>query len=262
MVSAFRIVIDHLVRSPLDATAVLSHSLIRRSPWCKLETAIGRQVAFAPEDPNPLAYDVIPMRRSSNEQARPGDETATAYCVPILERVMERYPQPLCGGGDQAARTPASSGSGAPTAGQEKYEVVALVLTRTRDMASDVTVGFAAAAAAAVGARVLGTLFAVSCWCACVGPGRPDLPGYLQIAFPDVDSVQLLSREDGRSLAVSYLSYLRARGSALFRHTWLESSMYQHGFVRFLLPLDCAKSPSSLHVGLTPPPALLASNPA
>ncbi|CAN0237874.1 unnamed protein product, partial [Ectocarpus sp. 13 AM-2016] len=74
--------------------------------------------------------------------ARPGDETATAYCVPILERVLERYPQPLCGDGEQAARARASSGSGGgacTAADQEKYEVVALVLTRTRDMASDVT---------------------------------------------------------------------------------------------------------------------------
>ncbi|CAM9905963.1 unnamed protein product, partial [Ectocarpus sp. 8 AP-2014] len=97
--------------------------------------------------PTPLQESVWSIGRGAGREdllvhARPGDETATAYCVPILERVLERYPHPLCGDCEQAARAPAPSGSGGgacTAADQEKYEVVALVLTRTRDMASDVT---------------------------------------------------------------------------------------------------------------------------
>ncbi|CAM9907529.1 unnamed protein product, partial [Ectocarpus sp. 4 AP-2014] len=86
--------------------------------------------------PTPLQESVWSIGRGAGREdllvhARPGDETATAYCVPILERVLERYPQPLCGDGEQAARAPVTTAA-------DQYEVVALVLTRTRDMASDV----------------------------------------------------------------------------------------------------------------------------
>lgn len=59
-------------------------------------------------------------------QGCPGEETATAYAIPILERVLQRYPpsvpRPLEG------------------SGKRYLELQTLVLTRTRDMAATVTV--------------------------------------------------------------------------------------------------------------------------
>lgn len=54
-------------------------------------------------------------------QGRPGDETATAYAVPILERVLERC----------SPEAPRREGD---------VQLQALVLTRTRDMAANVSV--------------------------------------------------------------------------------------------------------------------------
>lgn len=78
-------------------------------------------------------------------QGRPGDETATAFCVPILERVLERYPAGLArkdAVADVSARVPASEGTGTatPPPDAQVYELVALVLTRTREMAADIAV--------------------------------------------------------------------------------------------------------------------------
>lgn len=75
-------------------------------------------------------------------QGRPGDETATAFCVPILERVLERYPTSLApkdaGMLTRAPTSEATTPHAPPDV--EAYELVALVLTRTREMATDIFV--------------------------------------------------------------------------------------------------------------------------
>lgn len=77
-------------------------------------------------------------------QGRPGDETATAFCVPILERVLERYPTclaPKAGSAEVSpARAPASEAATPPRADAQVYQLVALVMTRTREMATDIAV--------------------------------------------------------------------------------------------------------------------------
>lgn len=66
-----------------------------------------------------------------------GDETATAFAIPILERVWEMYPPPM-----EPRQKPVwdvevqeEQAANAPV-----VEVQALVLTRTRDVAASVTV--------------------------------------------------------------------------------------------------------------------------
>ena len=81
-------------------------------------------------------------------QGRPGDETATAFCVPVLERVLERYPASLPlplppkegGSAEMSASAPASDAATPPPPEPQAYELVALVLTRTREMAADIAV--------------------------------------------------------------------------------------------------------------------------
>eukprot|EP00903_Cladosiphon_okamuranus_P006073 g5986.t1 len=71
---------------------------------------------------------------------RPGDETATAFCVPVLERVLERYPTnlaPKVQSSEMSAMAPTSEAA-VPSPDAQVYELVALVLTRTREMATDI----------------------------------------------------------------------------------------------------------------------------
>ncbi|CAM9564916.1 unnamed protein product, partial [Scytosiphon promiscuus] len=107
-----------------------SSSLLREEGWNFPADLLSTMEANGVLLPTSLQESVWKGGRGSAREdllvhGRPGDETATAFCVPVLERVLERYPRSLANDSESAE--------------EERGRLVALVLTRTRDMAADIT---------------------------------------------------------------------------------------------------------------------------
>eukprot|EP00752_Nemacystus_decipiens_P007578 g6771.t1 len=123
-----------------------SSSSLREEEWHMPPVLLAALEADGVVLPTPLQEAVWKGGRGSSRadlivHGRPGDETATAFCVPVLERVLERYPTSLApskaASAEMPARAPASEAA-TPPPEPESYEPVALVLTRTREMAADI----------------------------------------------------------------------------------------------------------------------------